>query len=804
MIFLATLLAQLVTPPRHVVPVLQFPDPRLDDSAAYQGYRTRLIRDASGNTVQVYADGSSGRIVHLWANALNESVGFTVRTLRGRPATPAWGGPGATVDASVSRRRVAYDLTATQSAIELGGFLLGSMRVERDFQYWGFHRRSFRVPLFAPSEYDSLVATLRTLPAALERRHLSLLNAASRTELRGRLRPSVTVRQTGSTWRATITQPSLDARDTLLLEVEVDSRQTTMTRRGHSITLRSLSGGGITFRVAFATTGTPLTPLARDEVFTPAFLAFLADARAADSLGERYLRLERQVRSVELLSSREKLMAGLPTYATYFGRDMLVSALLMRSIWRGEMSEFVIASVLERLSPRGEVSHEEALGGQAFREAAAEYRQLIVATHRQRARGRAASADSLLTAAEQVLRHAGRSREAYHMIDDEYQLPVLVSRWIADSTLTAAHKRAFLDHATSRGTSRLGLLVEELGLVATAAAPYANDPVAERLVSFPRRPTGWAAASWRDSNVGYAGGRYGMDVNAIWVPHAVASIGVIVQGLRSLGYDLDSIARSHPALAPGTPLGTWLRDPSLLGRAAETWRGAERHFVVRLGPDEVRAGANARIAALPDNERRHWMRLLASREPGRDSLTFLAIALDSAGRPIRVANSDPATRLFLESSESRGPVDLSASVRDAAVFVRRYPVGLLIDGVGPVVANDVYATPAVWAAFERDRYHGPRVVWGREVNLFLLGVANLIMPNARGRVPSADGYLGQLQAALAPVEEAVEASGFHSELWSYEIRVDGAAPVRYGTGADVQLWSTTNLAVQYALWRLRR
>jgi hypothetical protein len=295
-----------------------------------------------------------------------------------------------------------------------------------------------------------------------------------------------------------------------------------------------------------------------------------------------------------------------------------------------------------------------------------------------------------------------------------------------------------------------------------------------------------------------------MDVNAIWVPHAVASIGVIVQGLRSLGYDLDSIAGSHAALAPGTPLGTWLRDPSALGRAAEAWRGAERHFVVRLGPDEVRAGVNARIAALPDNERRHWMRLLASREPGPDSLNFLAIALDSAGRPIRVANSDPATRLFLESSESRGPADLSTSVRDAAVFVRRYPVGLLIDGVGPVVANDAYATPAVWAAFERDRYHGPRVVWGREVNLFLLGVANLIMPDARGRVPNADRYLGQLQAALAPVEEAVEASGFHSELWSYEIRVDGAAPVRYGTGADVQLWSTTNLAVQYALWRLRR
>jgi hypothetical protein len=36
-------------------------------------------------------------------------------------------------------------------------------------------------------------------------------------------------------------------------------------------------------------------------------------------------------------------------------------ALMMRSIWRDDVSSFVVASVLRRLSPRGEVSHEEAL-----------------------------------------------------------------------------------------------------------------------------------------------------------------------------------------------------------------------------------------------------------------------------------------------------------------------------------------------------------------------------------------------------------------------------------------------------------
>jgi hypothetical protein len=137
-------------------------------------------------------------------------------------------------------------------------------------------------------------------------------------------------------------------------------------------------------------------------------------------------------------------------------------------------------------------------------------------------------------------------------------------------------------------------------------------------------------------------------------------------------------------------------------------------------------------------------------------------------------------------------------LRDVRLFVRPYPVGLLIDGVGPVVANDAYAPPPVWHAFERDPYHGPRVVWGREVNLFLLGAARHVA--SAGDTSTA--YARELRDAIRTVRGAVAASGFHSELWSYGF--DGGHPVprRYGSGADVQLWSTTDLAVQFALWRL--
>jgi hypothetical protein len=54
------------------------------------------------------------------------------------------------------------------------------------------------------------------------------------------------------------------------------------------------------------------------------------------------------------------------------------------------------------------------------------------------------------------------------------------------------------------------------------------------------------------------------------------------------------------------------------------------------------------------------------------------------------------------------------------------------------------------------------------------------------------------------VNDAAQGAGFKSELWSYEIRDGRLLPMRYGTGSDVQLWSTSDLAVQFALEQLGR
>ena len=77
-------------PPRQVAPILAFPDPTLDDTAAYQGYQTRFFRDFADNTVQIYVDNRAGRVVHLLADAENESIGFTARDAHGVPAKLRW------------------------------------------------------------------------------------------------------------------------------------------------------------------------------------------------------------------------------------------------------------------------------------------------------------------------------------------------------------------------------------------------------------------------------------------------------------------------------------------------------------------------------------------------------------------------------------------------------------------------------------------------------------------------------------------------------------------------------------------
>src|SRR5436305_7036242 len=123
------LFPQLAAPLAPTRPVLAFPERGLDDTAAYAGYQTRLYRDAAGNTLQIYLDARAQRVVHLWADAEDESIGFTARATDGRAAALSWASDAARVGRAGRARVVEYSLVADDPSIVVGWFLLGSMRV---------------------------------------------------------------------------------------------------------------------------------------------------------------------------------------------------------------------------------------------------------------------------------------------------------------------------------------------------------------------------------------------------------------------------------------------------------------------------------------------------------------------------------------------------------------------------------------------------------------------------------------------------------------------------------------------------
>ena len=820
-LFVLLLAAPAQAGAQEQLPALEFPRPGLDDTVAYRGYLTRFFRDGDGNTVQVVINHMTGRVVHLWADAANESISFTARDTSGRAAPLHWASAGVRLSTRGGRRFVQYDLISESPALDIGLPLLCSMRKERDFQYLGNHLHTFIDEPYVEEELVQLVSNLGRLPAEEQGRELMLLHAASIDELRSRLQPAMTSSRVSGRWIVTLTQPTFDGKNLLSLELSDDTSRSAVAIRGTTIALRSLTSRPVSCTVTVGTNSPSLTPLTRNQIFTKEFLRYYAAARARrDSLVRHpesdsdrrhsgtapFALLDRQVRSVELLSFQEKLMAGLPNFATYFGRDMMMSAMMMEPILLPSMQEHVIECVLRKLSPEGKASHEESLGGQAIRENAAVYNGLIQQYLRHAERNEIAAADSSLSRARAVLAGLQHVREDYHMVDETVQLPVLVGRYLGAQESGQAQKKAFL-LGTVNGSPRIALLMRNLLYVLEQAAPFASAADATSLVNFPRiDQQHWMSASWRDSGAGYANGRFAMDVNVIWVPKALEAIRSILATLPKLGIS----GRIADSLAPwivGTRLHRYMSNASELDRAIRTWQGAAKFFEVLLAPAESHARLKAWLSWLPEQERAFWQNTLAGSKPLNDSLRFLALSLDTAGRPIPVMNTDVATSFFLDDyagAIARGSMTVRDVLDRVRTFTLPYPVGLYVKGLGPLVANDAYAAPEVWESFKRDQYHSPRVVWGREVNLFLLGVDKQIQLareelRRTGR-PQWRQYIREMRNALARVRDAVEASGLEqSELWSYSITNGKLEPARYASSCDIQLWNLTDLAVNYVL-----
>jgi hypothetical protein len=159
-------------------------------------------------------------------------------------------------------------------------------------------------------------------------------------------------------------------------------------------------------------------------------------------------------------------------------------------------------------------------------------------------------------------------------------------------------------------------------------------------------------------------------------------------------------------------------------------------------------------------------------------------------------NSDLGSLLFA------GRVSPARAVRLLAPLMRRYPWGLLEPGLGVRAANSTYAGLDVQRRYKQDTYHSDDVVWGREVNLLMLGIGRLILAaydeQGRLRDPGDARHVQELSAMFDTIHQAVERSGLRdNELWSYGVTRGRLVPRRYGKTTDVQAWNLTALAVEH-------
>ena len=173
-------------------------------------------------------------------------------------------------------------------------------------------------------------------------------------------------------------------------------------------------------------------------------------------------------------------------------------------------------------------------------------------------------------------------------------------------------------------------------------------------------------------------------------------------------------------------------------------------------------------------------------------MRYNAIALDGDGRPVPIVNSDDGFALLF------GHPDAATLDVAARTIADPFPAGLMT-GAGMLVADPVFAPPALKARFGPNAYHGT-VIWSWQQALVAAGLARQI---ARADLPRST--CAALRVAQDRLWDAIDATRAmqSSELWSWRF-ADGRYRVApFGAnGADAdesnaaQLWSTVYLAVQ--------
>ncbi|RVX70180.1 hypothetical protein B0A52_05513 [Exophiala mesophila] len=491
-----------------------------------------------------------------------------------------------------------------------------------------------------------------------------------------------------------------------------------------------------------------------------------------------------QTTSLSFLSYSEKLLAGAWRFLTYFGRDSMISALLLEPVLsqgNGSATEAVIGAVLERINRTdGSVCHEETIGDYA----------------------------TFLNQEENIT--STDPGFTYPMIDTDFFLPILMQQYFnrsPDRIEPLMSRDAGTFDPENDGLTYGNLTLINAEKIMNITAPFARNQTENNLIHLkPDEIVG----QWRDSTYGLGGGRIPFDVNTALVPAALRAIALL--------------ARTEGVYANDTRVNTsnWA---TLADTNAQIWEEESlRFFEVNITADEARDRLEDFVNSStfyngPTND---------SSLPEDGNITTYAIALQGYDDldSVDVLHSDTAFRLFFLNASSSTPEAEAQETRfinaTADSLVRPFPAGLLTPQ-SMVVANPALSGSDVLVEnFTNSAYHGT-VVWsfqlammakGLERQLARCNTTRYVVPDNSTRVPAwceDETVEPNVRRAYNALWDSIDANAaqLQSEVWSWTYDNDtatytttplGALPpppgVSSGTESNVrQLWSLTFLAV---------
>lgn len=473
-----------------------------------------------------------------------------------------------------------------------------------------------------------------------------------------------------------------------------------------------------------------------------------------------------QTKSLSFLSYTDKLLAGAWRFLTYFGRDSMISALLLQPVLsegEGSAIEAVIAAVLERVNiSDGSVAHEETIG------------------------------DYATYLSEQMNKTSTAPQYDYKMIDSDYYLPILMQNYFINSTIGRQRASTFYNkkQATLQPGATSYFSYQQVALIVFEAivrrsSAFAANQTKENLMHL---KDGQIVGEWRDSTYGIGGGRIPYDVNTALVPAALRSI----SALYATG------------LFDNTSAFDGIQDPAPAAQYAKVWEdNTLQFFQVNVSAAAARSSVSSYASSLG---------VPSYSDNITSDITYHGLALDGNNNQaiVQVMNTDDCFRLFFLNTTNQA--QLSSFLNQTANnILAPFPVGLS-NPVGLLVANPAYGMDPIYAAnWTNNAYHGT-VVWSWQLAMMAKGLERQLGRCSGPTHPDFCGYSGvadNVKKAYNHLWDLIEANSdlTSQEVWSwvyengtYRSIPLGSLPPPAGqspTESDIrQLWSLTFLAVR--------